>query len=1112
MQTPGTLFAGRYRILELVGVGGMGMVYHAFDERLELPVALKLLRPERASDEEMRDRFRRELILARQVSHRNVVRIHDLGETGDVYFLTMDYVEGRSLKEVLAEEGPLDPERVVQIAQQLTGALAAAHREGVVHRDLKPGNIMLDDEGRAYVTDFGIASSASAVGLTATGGIVGTPDYLAPEQARGETVGPRADLYALGLILFELSSRRLPFAGGSLTEVLAQRVSGRPLRLEDVAEHAPPGLSEIIARCLERDPEDRYQSAEEIAEDLAAGGASGGRARYFWRKGRAFLRRHAVPILAAAVIIISVLSLASLFDRPPETVAGPRHSVAILPLADETGRADLAWLATGLSEMLAGDLAESAELRVIDSTRVRRTLEDLEITVGSVSEAERRLVADLLGADRLVSGRARVLGESIRVDAQLVPMGAEAQPAESFYVEASLDRQALILVELLGQELRRRLGVKPKPSATFIPRQGADAGPAYVEGLEAAGRGDTVAAVEAFERALVEVPGLTLAWVHLSRLYGEMGFDDRAREAVARALEGVQANSRLGLLLNARGDLMAGQSESAVARLQSLTERFPFDPEGRLELAQVYGATGRFEEASAVLEAITVDDAQHPQAWFLLGKFAILMGESRRAVDEYLTRALVIHNRLDNLSGQGDVLNAFGIAYQKLGDMDDAEKRYLEAAEIRRQTGELRGQSSSLFNLAMLRARRGDLEAAQEDLGRVLAVRREIGDAAGVASTYNHLGHLQEQRGLYRQAKQQFVAGLQARRELGDDRATAESLNNVGFMDFLLGDYDQASGHWQEALELYRVGGNPEGEALVAQSIVRLDLARGAWQPALDALLSSLESSRASGRRDAEAVALGLLARAAHYQGRFIAARTSYDEALAIFEEMEEIPALTELTLARAELLLEVGSFDDAELDLQRVGVWLEARSHHERQAEWFRLQGFHHLAFDRIRQAAEAFESSLEAALRSGSREAELWARLGAGRAALQAGEPGRAQTLLKGVTEAGQALDHARLRIRGALALAQAQQRSGRSGAAEQTLRRALELLQARAPLGGAHLIHWRLAEVLNARGFESEARVQLEQAAVAVARIRESLDESGRAAFDRLPEVQTLDQVLE
>ena len=211
----GALVAGRYRVVRLLGVGGMGMVYQVHDEQLDLPAALKVLRPERAGSEEMRERFRRELILARQVSHKNVVRIHDLGHDGELMFLTMDFVAGRSLKELLAEEGPLPAERAVAIAGQLAGALEAAHREGVVHRDLKPANVLLGEDDRVYVTDFGIARSLSATGLTASGSVMGTPAYMPPEQALGkiDSMDERADVFGLGAILCEILTGNPPYVG-----------------------------------------------------------------------------------------------------------------------------------------------------------------------------------------------------------------------------------------------------------------------------------------------------------------------------------------------------------------------------------------------------------------------------------------------------------------------------------------------------------------------------------------------------------------------------------------------------------------------------------------------------------------------------------------------------------------------------------------------------------------------------------------------------------------------------------------------------------------------------------------------------------------------------------
>ncbi|MGH9346714.1 MAG: serine/threonine-protein kinase, partial [Vicinamibacterales bacterium] len=224
---PGTVVAGRYRILAMRGQGGMGVVYKARDEELSLDVGLKVLQPELAADAEGVQRFRRELILARQVTHPNVVRIHDIGESDGVRFLTMDFVEGRSLLEILQVEGTLPAERAVQIACQLGEALQRAHDAGIIHRDLKPGNVLVADDGTACITDFGVARSLSGERLTRAGAVVGTLDYVSPEQIGGGAVDGRSDLYSLGLLLCEMVTGRLPHQGGTPVESAARRLAGR---------------------------------------------------------------------------------------------------------------------------------------------------------------------------------------------------------------------------------------------------------------------------------------------------------------------------------------------------------------------------------------------------------------------------------------------------------------------------------------------------------------------------------------------------------------------------------------------------------------------------------------------------------------------------------------------------------------------------------------------------------------------------------------------------------------------------------------------------------------------------------------------------------------------
>jgi eukaryotic-like serine/threonine-protein kinase len=213
---PGSVFGGRYEILRQLGEGGMGTVFKAKDRELDRVVALKVIRPEMANQPEVVRRFKQELILARQITHKNVIRIFDLGEADGIKFIGMEYVEGQDLGSFLSQKGRLSSQEAAAIIVQVCRALVAAHAEGVVHRDLKPQNIMIDAQGKATVMDFGIAQSTESAGMTQTGALLGTPHYMSPEQAMGQKADARSDLFALGIIFYELLTGDTPFKGDSL--------------------------------------------------------------------------------------------------------------------------------------------------------------------------------------------------------------------------------------------------------------------------------------------------------------------------------------------------------------------------------------------------------------------------------------------------------------------------------------------------------------------------------------------------------------------------------------------------------------------------------------------------------------------------------------------------------------------------------------------------------------------------------------------------------------------------------------------------------------------------------------------------------------------------------
>lgn len=272
MTTPmdtsdGALFDGRYRIIRRLGQGGMARVFLAQDESLHRQVAIKVLADRHSDDPHFIERFQREARAAARLNHPNIVQVYDQSQ-GGMSYIVQEYVEGETLKDLIRRESPLDPRRAITIALQILAALRIAHQQGVVHRDVKPQNILMQPDGKVKVADFGIASAGGDTEMTEAGSIVGTAQYLAPEQARGLTVGPPADLYALGIVLYEMLSGRVPFEGDTAVNVAMRHVQEAPQPLTERNPLVPVALEAVVMRALAKDPRQRYQSADEMGIEL----------------------------------------------------------------------------------------------------------------------------------------------------------------------------------------------------------------------------------------------------------------------------------------------------------------------------------------------------------------------------------------------------------------------------------------------------------------------------------------------------------------------------------------------------------------------------------------------------------------------------------------------------------------------------------------------------------------------------------------------------------------------------------------------------------------------------------------------------------------------------
>jgi tetratricopeptide (TPR) repeat protein/TolB-like protein len=1110
----GARLAGRYRILGLIGVGGMGMVYRAQDEKLDLAVAIKVLRPELARDGQRLERFKQELVLARQVSHPNVVRTHDLGGDGDLAFFTMDFIPGCSLRELLAEEGRLVPERAIAMARQIAGALAAAHAAGVVHRDLKPGNLLVDPADRVAISDFGVARSLGGGGLTQPGSVVGTLDYLSPEQARGEEVDGRADLYALGIVLYEMLTGRLPFSGGSEAEVLAQRRTGSTRDLSSAGVVVPRPLAAIVRRLLQRDPARRFQSAGELLAELDRLRAP--RSPVRWRV--------ALAAGAAVVLLVAGWSQRQRIRLPWRAAAGAQaagaaasarqkglpapspHAVALLPLADETGRPDLAWIASGLPELLGAALAERPGLRVLESDRVLQTLASLKLPPGPPPAAEVPRLAELLDADRLVAGRVRSAGGRLRIDLSLVETGAAAAPEQWLHAEAAPE-EAFLLVDRLGSLLRTRLALAPLLAGPAVSRS-APALAAMATGAASLRRGDALAATAALEHAVASDPGYGAAWVQLARAREALGQSAAAREAARRAVASLGAGEGRSVYeARAVEARLSGHPEKAQQLLAQLVEHYPDDADAQVALAQAYGAQGSLDRAAAALVGVVRVAPHHPRAWYLLARYSIEAGNARRAIDDYLVHALVVQNQLGSEEGRAEVLNAFGVGYGDLGETERAAESYRQAAEIRRRIGDQRGYAITLRNLANLDLVSGRNVAAERKLNEALAILQRLGDEPGLADVYNDFGALAEERGDYETMLERYQRALRARRDLGNDLALAQSFGNVGYASYQLGRYDDALVYWRQGLALAEKSGDPGGVVTATQNLGLLELARGDWDEAVKSFLGALRKSRELGMKDATAVSLGYLGRLAQFQGRPAAALASFTEALGLVRELDDRRGVAEFTLAQAEVEIELGVETAAGEKLHQAAALLDAERNREQQADLERLQGEWHLLRGERAAARDALRRAVADAQASHGVVALLAARLAAAQVEVAAGRGRATRAGLEALGAQADALGHALLRLRAAELRGRAALAAGDPARAGIALRAGLELAAQCGGYSGAYRLHLLLARALDAEGQRAEAAAERGRALAEIARLRRDLGPAEGALLGHIAEARDL-----
>jgi serine/threonine protein kinase/Tfp pilus assembly protein PilF len=383
--TRGTLFADRYEVIEELGTGGMGSIYRVEDKKIHEDVAIKLIKPEIAADKRTIERFSNELRIARKIRHKNVCQMFDLGEEKGTRYITMEYVPGEDLKNMIRMTKRLSIATALNIGTQVCEGLTEAHRLGVVHRDLKPANIMIDKEGNARIMDFGIARSLESKGITDAGVMIGTPEYMSPEQVEGKEVDQRSDIYSFGVILYEMVTGRVPFEGDTPFTIGVKHKSEIPRNPQGLNTQISDDFSHLILRCLEKAKENRYQSSGKLRSDLIN-----------IEKGLPTTKRVHPDIEPAAKTISKIKW---------------KNSVAVLPLSDLSPQRDQEYFCDGMTEDIITKLSRIAELKVISRTsamRYKKTDKDI------------KEIGEELGVATILEGSIRKERDNIRVTAQLI--------------------------------------------------------------------------------------------------------------------------------------------------------------------------------------------------------------------------------------------------------------------------------------------------------------------------------------------------------------------------------------------------------------------------------------------------------------------------------------------------------------------------------------------------------------------------------------------------------------------------------------------------------------------------------------------------------------------
>ncbi|HKT48552.1 MAG TPA: tetratricopeptide repeat protein [Candidatus Acidoferrales bacterium] len=911
---------GHYQVLERIGTGGMGVVYRARDARLERDVALKVLPAGVLADAAARKRFRNEALALARLNHPNICSIFDFDTQDGVDFLAMEFVPGTSLHERLGAGG-LPLEEVPKLGAQLAAGLEAAHAQGVLHRDLKPGNLRITPDQRLKILDFGLAkffhpdtSAEATLSIEDTSSFSGTAPYMAPEQLRNDPPDPRTDIYAAGTVLYECATGQRAFPERQLAKLIDAILNSDPEPPARVNRRVTAGLDAAIRKAMDRRPEMRYQSARELRIDLerqaAADGAGAGR-RIGPEKPAKFLgiAAAALAVILAAGVAIG-LYVARKKGAEPERAEGPRiahvtprRSVAVLGFKNLSGHSEEAWLSTALAEMLTTELAAGEKLRTVSGENVARMKTDLALAdADSYAPETLKKIRTISGSDAVVLGSYVVVpnrgGGQIRVDLQIQDTGS----GKTVFRESVSGTQESLLgvVAQAGTLLRKSLGVPEltgdaaKQVQASLPGS-PDAARLYAQGLERLRMYDSVAARDTLEKAVAADPSNAMVQSALAVAWGQLGYDEKAREAAKKALDLASGLSRENHLdIEARYNESVRNNDRVVEIYKSLHEFFPDNPDYALRLASAQTTAAKPKEALATLDEFreTFPEAKDdPRVDAAEASAADQMSDFKReaaAAGRAIERGKQRGERL--IVARAQLLEGWALA--NLGDHAAAETATLEAKASYEAVGDRVGVSRALHNLGNIASMNSRLPEAEKYFEQAVAIRREIQDNVGLARGLGDLGLVHEHAGDLAGALKFYQESAAIARKVADAQAMGIALSNAGNIYNSQGRSEEARKSYEEAARIFREGRDRGNLALVLANLSNFAVNRGDLAGAEKMLEESTEVLEQAGNQIAIGQIRGMLGNVQFERGDFAGARANYEKSAEIAEKAGDKPTV----------------------------------------------------------------------------------------------------------------------------------------------------------------------------------------------------------------------------